>query len=145
MIKNQYEIDAVAKSNYIFELLKQYISLKQVTKRNLHLQDPFNSHSDDYKKLPFFLIKFQPGSHINIYSAKDKSQLIIESSHGFDVMNENHLFHRMGLTRIESRSVLNQLLPVGLYDLLDKHDFIRALKQGSPTFRKEMSEESLTN
>lgn len=57
MIKNQNDMDTLAKSNYIFELLKQYVSLKEILRRNSLKRDTFQV-SDEYKKLPFFLVKF---------------------------------------------------------------------------------------
>lgn len=91
-VVNQNTLDGHMKSNYIYELLKQYVSIKEVIRRNEFRQEPIDLNNDDYKQLRFFLIKFPAGSQINVDHARDRSMLAVNSDKAFLVLNENHLF-----------------------------------------------------
>lgn len=86
------------KRNYIFELVKQYIAMNKIVKRN----EQCPAEEDEQKRLPFILIKFMPGSKANILQDPMKSNLVLDSTKMFDVMNENHLFEGMGITKVNS-------------------------------------------
>lgn len=91
-VVNQNTLDGLMKSNYIYELLKQYVSIKEVIRRNEFRQEPIDLNNDDFKQLRFFLIKFPAGSKINVDHARDRSMLAVNSDKAFLVLNENHLF-----------------------------------------------------
>lgn len=133
-VLNQTYLDAHMKTNYVYELLKQYVSLNEVIRRNEFRQEPFDHLNDDFKQLPFFLIKFPSGSEINIDHARDRSMLAITCDKAFLVLNENHLFQGMGLTKVSCDRELSEMLGEDLLSKLTKYEFISSLKEGKPTF-----------
>jgi hypothetical protein len=63
----------ITKSNYIYELLKQSVSLRRIMARNAEDGRTFDILDSETKKLPFFLVKFQADSHINVLQSKDQT------------------------------------------------------------------------
>jgi hypothetical protein len=81
-------------------------------------EEPINK-----KSFPFILIKFMPESDINIIQNENKSQLVLHSTKQFDVMNENHLFEGMGVTKIKSKNEFESLFGQNLRKMLISHKF----------------------
>jgi len=50
-----------------------------------------------------------PESKINILQDPMKSNLVLDSTKMFDVMNENHLFEGMGITKVDSTDEFEKL------------------------------------
>ena len=65
-----------------------------------------------------------PESDINIIQNENKSQLVLHSTKQFDVMNENHLFEGMGVTKIKSKNEFESLFGQNLRKVLISHKFI---------------------
>lgn len=47
-------------------------------------------------------------------------------------MNENHLFHGMGITNFSHKSDLKKIMPSSLIKLLDAYKFLDPLRIGPP-------------
>ena len=106
-IIKQFKIGYHNQYQYLSELFKQYISLTRVINRNIKIEDQDDPYFDqETHKLPLILFKFEKETDIQIDHDQNWQSLKLTANKPFDVMNENHLFTGLGLTKLQGKEHL---------------------------------------
>ena len=82
------------------------------------------SDLDTRFKLPMILLQFQPESEIEGTQDQHKLNLKMISDKPFDLMNENHLFTGLGITKVQGDQFLKEICGgehTALYQFAKEH------------------------